>query len=101
MLKIIIILYGVLSLVAAIAQSVYKNITMKSGLIMGIGGILIISSMFISTVFSIYLLILGVLLTHISAIINGYKIYGEVNKSQNLIRFAISLFIIISYVLIN
>lgn len=99
-LKIAIGAYGALSLVAAIAQGKYKNITVGSALLMGTGGLLIIATLFINSVLSVYVLAAGVLLVHISAIINGYKMYGRINKSHHLIRIIASIFLVASQAVI-
>ena len=96
-IKIIIVLYGVLSLIASIAQGAYKNVTVVSASIMGFGGALMIFSIFIGTQISIYVLVVGVALAHVSAIINGYEMYGKINKSHHFIRLLISMFLVISH----
>ena len=95
-LKVLIGGYGFLSLIAAVAQGKYKNIGIIPALLLGVGGIFMIATLFIDSIVSVYILSIGVILVHISAIISGYKMYGELNKSQNIARLVVSIFLVAS-----
>lgn len=101
-LLIIVILYGGLTIFAGIAQLKQRKINILSSFMMIIGGILIILSSFNETIFryyTFYILILGLLLIHFSAINNGFKMYGKINKKHHLIRLLISILIISIFLL--
>lgn len=98
-IKIVIGIYGGLSLIAAILQGKYKNIPGWSALIMGLGGVLMLSSLVTTEYLSIGLLVTGSLLAHISAVINGIKMHGQVNKLHHFARLLITLVIIAGMVM--
>lgn len=89
-LKLLIGAYGALSLLAAVLQGKYKNIEWWSACILGLGGILTIATIFISGMMSVYCLIVGVVLIHISAVINGIKMHGQITKKHHITRFGVS-----------
>ncbi len=95
-LKILIIAYGVLSIIAALAQGKYKNISKKSALLMGSGGVLIVSALFFNSMTSVFILAVGVLACHISALLNGIEMYGKVNRKHNLVRLVFSAYLVAS-----
>lgn len=92
-------IYGALSIIAAIAQGKYNNIPKKSALLMGIGGLVMISSMFLTDTFAIITFALGAIAVHISAIINGTRLYGKINKKHHIIRFIVTIILILALVL--
>lgn len=96
--KIVIGIYGGLSLIAAILQGKYKNIPGWSALIMGLGGLLMIGSLFLTGMTAVIVLAAGVILAHVSAIINGVKMHGQVNKTHHFARFLLSAILIIAMV---
>lgn len=98
-IRIIIGAYGALSLIAAILQGKYKNIPLWSAGIMGAGGLLMLASLLMTGVTSIILVTTGAILAHISAIVNGMKMYGEINKKHHVTRFAISAVIIVGMIM--
>jgi len=101
-LLIIAILYGGLTIFAGVLQFKEKKINLLSGFAMIIGGLLIIVSSIKVNVFgqfTIFVLILGLLLIHFSAINNGFKLYGKLNIKHHIVRFIISILIIIIFLL--
>lgn len=86
--------YGGLSLLAAVLQAKYKNITLQSGLLMGLGGILMIGSLFLSAYMAVGVFSVGAVMAHISAIMNGIKMHGQINKSHHIGRFVITIIMI-------
>lgn len=95
-LKIAIGVYGGLSIIAAILQGKYKNITAGSAVLLGLGGALMLSTLFVQGYTSVFVLLAGALMAHVSAIINGVKMYGEVNKSHHFARLLISVMLVVS-----
>lgn len=93
-IKMVIGIYGGLSLIAAILQGKYKNIPGWSAVIMGLGGLLMLGSLLTTGIMAIGILTVGALLAHISAIINGVKMHGEINKVHHFARFLITLVMI-------
>jgi hypothetical protein len=85
-LKIIIGGLGGLSVIAGILQAYVKNIKWWSGIILALGGASMIISLFFSSMFALILLALGLMLTHTSAIINNYNMYGKINKTHHFAR---------------
>jgi len=84
--------YGILSIAAGISQLKNKELNMKLNCIFGVtlGGILIILSnlqMLLATNYLFCILIIGLTDLHISAIINGYLMYGKINLKHHFIRF--------------
>lgn len=98
-LKIVIGLYGGLSLIAAILQGKYKNIPGWSAVILGLGGIFMLGTLCLDGYLSVGILVVGVILAHISAIINGVKMYGEINKSHHFARFIVSILLVAAQVM--
>lgn len=97
-LKIAIGAYGGLSLLAAVLQGKYNNIPKGSAVLMGIGGLLMLMTLFVTDTLSILTLVAGVILAHVSAVINGVKMYGKVNKSHHFARFIISALLVGAHV---
>ena len=89
-------IYGGLSLVAAILQGKYKNIPGGSAILMGFGGVLMIAAIFLSGWMAIGTLTVGVIMAHVSAIINGVKMHGEINKTHHFARFLLSVILIVA-----
>lgn len=98
-IKIVIGIYGGLSLIAAILQGKYKNIPGWSAVIMGLGGLMMLASLLTTGVMAIGILSAGALLAHISAVINGIKMHGEVNKVHHFARFLVTLVMIAGMVM--
>jgi len=98
-INIVIGAYGGLSLIAAILQAFYKNIPAGSAVVMGLGGSLMIAGLFTSGMLAVGLVGLGAILAHISAIINGTKMHGQINKKHHIIRFGLSAFLIIGMIM--
>jgi len=86
--------YGGLSLIAAVLQAKYKNISLQSGILMGLGGLLMIVSLFLTGYLSVGVFVVGAIMAHISAIINGLKMHGQVNKSHHIARFVITIILL-------
>ena len=91
--------YGGLSVIAAVMQGKYKNVQISSAVLMGIGGLLMIGSMFLSSVVALLVLAFGAIMVHVSAIMNGVKMYGQINKKHHVIRFIISIALIVGLML--
>lgn len=91
--------YGGLSVIAAVMQGKYKNVQISSAVLMGIGGLLMIGSMFLSGVVALLVLAFGAIMVHVSAIMNGVKMYGQINKKHHVIRFIISIALIVGLML--
>lgn len=98
MINNLIIGYGALSVIASLAQMKVKNISKLSGMVMLTGGLLMILSIILESNVSVFILIAGILMAHVSSTINGYKIYGVINKKTNLIRLVLSLLLIVYYI---
>lgn len=98
MIKIIIGIYAVLTLTAVVVQLKGSRVSYLTGLIMFLGGLLMLSSLIISNVAGILLLTIGLSLAHISAMTNGFRVYGTIDKKHHTIRFLISIIIILFYV---
>ena len=101
-LLIIVIVYGGLTVFAGITQLKQRKISTLSSFTMILGGSLIILSSIKGTVleyYTFYILILGLLLIHFSAINNGFKLYGKINIKHHLIRLIISILIISMFLL--
>lgn len=99
-------IYGLLSIVAGISQLKNKDSNMKLNCILGVipGGLLIIVSnlnMFIATRYLFYILIIGLVILHISAIINGLLIHGKLNLKHHVIRLIVSLLMLVLFMLSN
>ena len=96
------ILYGGLTIFAGTVQLKQKKINILSSFSMIIGAVLIILVSIRENIFgyfTFYILILGLLLIHFSAINNGLKLYGKITIKHHLIRGLISVFIIIIFLL--
>lgn len=87
--------YGALSVIAAILQGRYKNIQIGSAVLMAVGGLLMIGSMFLTGTLALIILSFGAIMVHISAIMNGVKMYGQINKKHHIMRFIVSTALII------
>lgn len=94
-INIVLGVYGGLSLIAAILQGRYKNIPLWSAAIMGVGGALMIGSIFMTGLVAVGMATVGCIMAHVSAIINGVKMYGHVNKTHHIVRFGLSLLVIL------
>ncbi|WP_427339379.1 hypothetical protein [Caloranaerobacter sp. DY30410] len=99
-------IYGLLSIVAGILQLKNRDLNMKLNCILGVipGGLLVIMSnlnMFIVTRYLFYILIIGLVILHISAIINGLLMYGKLNLKHHFIRLIVSILILLFFILSN
>jgi uncharacterized membrane protein len=88
-------IYGILSILAGIFQLKQKKINKWANLLMIIGGILVLISLIPNINLGIYVLITGLISIHVSAINNGYKMYGRINPKHHVIRLCISIALII------
>jgi len=92
--------YGGLNILAGIIQMKQNDINLWASLTMIIGGTIIISSIIFSYLLMYHissLLILGLVLIHITAISNGFRIHGKINPKHHIIRLGISILIIALY----
>jgi hypothetical protein len=87
---------GGLSVISGVLQAFVKNIKWWSGLILALGGGLMVGSLFLSSMNGLYLLTLGLLLTHLSAVINNYMMYGKINKTHHFARLIGAVLIIVA-----
>jgi len=88
--------YGALTIIAGILQSLVKNIVWWSGMLLEAGGALMISSLFFSGMTSVIVLAVGALLAQLSAIINNFKLHGEINKTHHFSRMIASVLLIVA-----
>ena len=94
------LIYGILSILAGIIQFTKKTTGLFSNSLMIIGGILVA----IVAAFSSHLklpllfLILGLMLIHISAILNGKKLYGKIHLNHHIIRLIFSIILIVLFI---
>lgn len=95
--------YGFIMLLTGGMLLVQNKLGFTTSLLMAVGGVFIIGT-FLSFNFSfsmrLSLLILGLVLVHISAIINGLKLHGKPLIKHHLVRGAISLFLVAINILI-
>jgi hypothetical protein len=101
-LLILAILYGALTIFAGVVQLKQKRINVLSSVAMIIGGCLLGLSSIKEHIFgysTLYILILGLLLIHFSAINNGLKLHGKITISHHFIRLLISILIVIIFLL--
>jgi membrane-bound ClpP family serine protease len=92
--------YGGITILGAAVQIKQDKLNWWSILIMIIGALLVILSVVCGVVLGydfICLLIAGLLLIHVAAINNGFKMYGKVHFKHHAARLMISLFIITFY----
>jgi hypothetical protein len=77
-------------------ETIFKksNITMVSGCVFM--GISLLRCFFVDSIYLAFLL-LGLLLLHMAAIMNGMQSYGKVNTSHHIVRAIISLCILYFY----
>lgn len=101
-LILVIILYGGLTIVAGSIQLKKRKINLRSSIILIIGGFLIILSVIpfsIVSNYTLYVLITGLGIIHVSAINNGFKMYEKINPKHHLMRLMFSLLIISLFLL--
>lgn len=91
---IFIVVYGGVSLTAGIVNYKRKLVPFWSTLLFSLSGILILTSAMID-VFPI--LIFSLVLIQLLAIANGLHLYGKINLKHHIIRFLLSIIIIILY----
>lgn len=87
--------YGVLTVIAGVLQAMVKNIVWWSGMVLALGGALMVSTLFLSGMTSVVVLAVGALLAQISAIINNYKLHGQINKTHHFSRTIASVLLIV------
>lgn len=96
----VVIIYGCLSIFGAFIQMKKNKAAGASDLLMILGAIMIIASV-VFKVQLVFLLIAGLILIHVSAICNGLRMFGKIHYKHHVIRAAITLVIVISYVMLN
>lgn len=87
-------LYGGLTIAAGGLQAKEKKISTLWSILMTAGGVIIaFAALFNSYAgdYGIYILVLGLLLIHTSAISNGIKMYGRINPVHHIVRLIISI----------
>ncbi|MFA5523400.1 MAG: hypothetical protein WDA24_03495 [Tissierellales bacterium] len=89
--------YGLLNLIAGLTQIKQKKIDTWSSIVIIVGGVLIAISVIFSSKGSyfFYLLLLGLIIIHIATIRNGIKMFGKLNWKHHIVRFLISLTLVI------
>ena len=99
---IFIIVYGSFDIIAGLAGLKYKQSSRLGAIIMIVAGAILILVGITKnhSILSSITLLIGLMLTHIAAILNGIKMYGKINKGHHIIRLMISLGMMILYVLI-
>lgn len=95
-LKIVIGGLGGLSVISGILQAYVKNIKWWSGMILALGGASMVVSLFFTSTATLILLGIGLMLTHVSAIINNYMMYGKINKTHHFARLIGAVLIIVA-----
>lgn len=100
-LLIIGIIYSVLTILVGSIQFKKRNINIPSSLLMIVGGILTILTIVFDYVignYTIYLFITGLVFIHISAINNGFKMYGKINIKHHIVRLSVSMLMVVLYI---
>ncbi|WP_160680770.1 hypothetical protein [Clostridium sp. C8-1-8] len=97
--KVLIIIYGGLDIIAGVASLKHKKSSRLGSIIMMLAGGMLIGLGFIRANRSINItaLFVGLILTHIAAVLNGIKMYGKINKLHHIVRLIISIGIISLY----
>ncbi len=97
--------YSLLLIYASLKSSGDKGASVtKEKILMITGGILtLLSSLAILKLFLPYVIFLGIglILIHITSILNGYKIHGNLNLSHHMVKLIISAVIIFLFCFIN
>ena len=91
------ILYGALTAFAAVGQLRAKQIQTWSAWGMILCGLLVIGSamlLLFNFVFAFWELLLALVLIHLFAINNGYKLYGKINPSHHVARLLVSVILL-------
>jgi len=99
-LLIITTIYGSLGLMAGLGMRKTKEINNWSTILMILGGLMVvILPIFfrVPSTVSISLLIIALLMMQISAISNGIKVNGKFIFSHHIVRFIISILIVLAY----
>jgi hypothetical protein len=94
-LVIIASIYGALNIIVGGVGVNKKEINTLSAIIMISGGVLTIVSILVNI---LPLLILSLLMIHLSAICNGYKMYGKINIQHHIVRAVFSILIILLFI---
>lgn len=92
--NVIVALYGISSILASLVHGRKKSIQVSSAGMMLLGGILLVISVFLKNNIGLGLLGIGALLVHLSAILNGKMIYGQIDKKHHAIRFLITIVLV-------
>ena len=93
-------IYGFLTLISGASQFKARKIPMWSALVQTIlgGGILTCTFLILNKPKVFIILILCFLFMHIIAIVNGLHLYGKINIRHHILRFSISIVIIILFI---
>jgi hypothetical protein len=93
------IIYGGLSILSGAIELRARNIPIWSAITLILGGVGILCSPYFIYFNSKYLLalIFCLVLMHVPAIVNGFYLHGKINKKHHLIRFTISLMILVLF----
>ena len=96
------IAYGGLTILGGSIQLKYKKINSWASLLMIIGGVLTLISVFLNSrlaTYGIYFLTIGLILIHIATINNGFKMYGKINLKHHIVRLGISIALIVFFII--
>lgn len=96
------ITYGGLTIIPCVLQLKKKQVNLWANIMMAVGAALVIVAIDMGYLVdreTTWVLILGLLFIHIAAINNGFKLYGRINIKHHIIRFIISLALVILYVI--
>lgn len=99
----LIILYGISNLLAGYASSKSNKTSKTSALLMMLGGALLLSSTFINFYKHLYSLLIALsalAMIHVSAVLNGLKMYKKLHITHHIIRGIISILICLSLIFI-
>jgi len=102
LLLIIAVLYGGSTILVGVVELKKKRISMISNFIMILGAVLILLisiSINILGQFSLYILILGLIMIHASAIDNGFKLHGKITVKHHIVRGIVSILMIALFLL--
>ena len=102
---ILVTVYSLLLIFASLKSSgdSVSNLT-KEKILMIAGSVLtLLSSLAILKLYLPYVILLssGLILIHITSILNGYKLHGKLNLSHHIVKFVISAIIIFLFCYIN
>ena len=94
-------IYGLLNIIAGLTQIKQKKVDAWCSITMIIGGLLVIVSTILSykEFYFFYTLLIGLILIHIATINNGLKMYSKINLKHHIVRFFISMTLIILFMI--